>query len=190
MINPPRNTSESVLIGILSLYMGSRGAADRLLIKVVERIDSEKSLNLLTSDEIWNSFRNNWSRSHIETLSSSLQSPFALIEADTSRRNILEFDVEDAVETDDQDYTTLKATARMKEKYEQYEPSFWLPVIAYCLEKATHQSELMSLINNFAFGYVLVCLSSTRESVRRMAVNILLKWDHLSEVIYLAGNPD
>jgi hypothetical protein len=181
MINPTRNSTVSVLAGILGLYTGSVGPADVLLRKVLNRIDEEESLNLISSSETWNAFRNNWSRSHVEAISSSLQSPFALIDSGEIRRNIVEFNPEIHV---DQSIGQEKAedVKNLPILYRTYDPLFWLPVIAFCLEKLGHSSDLTLLVDNFSIGYVLVCLSSKQLVIRKMAASLLLRFEHLSEV--------
>lgn len=180
-INPQRNSNESVLVGILGLYTGSVGPADRLLMEVLNQIDIERSLNILSSSEIWNAFRNNWSRSNLESVSCSLQSPFALIDSGAMQLAILDFNVavgnkeiEMAIdESKNEDIQKLYAT---------YDPSFWLPIIAYCLRQIVHSSELTVLIENSSVGYALVCLSAKQESIRKMAAYVLVNWEHLCGV--------
>jgi hypothetical protein len=186
MINPSGNSSESVLVGILDVYTGSVGLADRLLMHVMQHIDLERSLNVLSSSETWNAFKKNWSRSHIEALVSSLQSPFALIDPDAMRVNVLEFEVDitnSNIEEDICEARPKNLFGGIEDAYRKYDPLFWLPIIAYCLEKVIHPSDLVLLIEVSAIGYVLVCLSSKCNTIRKMAAAVLVKWEHLCEVI-------
>jgi hypothetical protein len=186
MINPSNNSTESALVGVLGLYTGSVGPADRLLLQVMQRIDLERSLNVLSSSETWNAFRRSWSHSHTEAILSSLQSPFALIDPDATRVNVLEFEVdiinsgfvEDVCKERSRNF--FRSTQDM---YRKYDPWFWLPVIAYCLEKVIHPSELVLLIEVSAVGYALVALSSKCKAIQKMAAAVLIKWERLCEVI-------
>jgi hypothetical protein len=63
-----------------------------------------------------------------------------------------------------------------------YDPRFWLPVIGYCLEKVGHSSELLLLIEIYAIGYALVCLSSDMEVTRKMAQSVLVTFESRCQV--------
>ena len=184
MINPRRTSTESVLIGILGLYSGSVGPADRILTEVLVNIDAERSLNLLSSSDTWNSFKSNWSRYHVESISSSLESPFTLI-SDSMRRNTLEFDINTGT-TDIETVIDCSEFPNSLEKilgsYLTYEPQFWLPIVAYCLKKVTHSSELSLLIDNSSIAYSLVCLSAKKTVVREMASYLLADWERKCQV--------
>ena len=191
MINPQRNSNESVLVGILGMYTGSVGLADCLLTEVLIQIDVERSLNILTSSDTWNAFRNNWSRSHVESVSSSLQSPFTLIDSDGMRRNTFEFDIEVGTNKVENlvDISKSQISAdKARNSYAIYDPIFWLPIIAHCLRKVIHSSELTLLIDNSAVGYTLACLSAQQESVRKMAGYVLVTWEHQCEVPLLCNS--
>ena len=185
MINPVRNCNESIVIGILGQYTGSVGPADRLLLSILERIDKEQSLNLISSSETWNAFKNNWSFFHVEAASSSLQSPFSIISPDVTLRNVLEFDPEVSSGPEEEVDGNHSVVDQIHGDYATYDPTFWLPVIAYCLEKVEHPSELTFLVESSAIGYALVCLSSSQETVRRMATSIVSHWRNLCEVLPL-----
>lgn len=166
-----KNSNESVLIGVLSIYSGSRGKADRLLLDVVRAIDETRALNATSSPEIWNAFKNSWSRFEVEAVGSDLDTPFAIIDPAITVRNMVNFDISlDAERSNDVG------------AYQRYDPRFWLPVIAYCLEKVAHQSELGLLIDSSAISYALVCLSSKDEAIRKMGGSILLQWERLCQV--------
>ena len=185
MINPKRNSNESVLVGILGMYTGSVGLADRLLMEVLIRIDVERSLNILSSSDTWNAFRNNWSRSHVESISSSLESPFALIDSDGIRRNTFDFNIDVGTTKLENGMDTSKSQIsadKIPDSYSMYDPTFWLPVISYCLKKAVHSAELALLIDNSAVSYALVCLSAKEENIRKMAGYVLVAWEHQCEV--------
>jgi hypothetical protein len=182
MINPLRNSNESVLVGILGRYNGSLGPADRLLMEVLNRIDAERSLNLLSSQETWIAFRNNWSRSNVESISSSLQSPFTLIDSDAMQRVILDFDVNAGIAEVDTGIDISMNSTEMQRLCATYDPSFWLPIIAYCLKTLAHSSELTLLIENSSIGYALVCLSAHQENIREMATHVLMNWERLCGV--------
>jgi len=180
MINPLRNSNESVLVGILALYSGSIGPADRLLMEVLNRIDTERSLNLLSSPETWTAFKNNWSRSNVESISSSLQSPCALIDSDGMQRVILDFDINAGTAEIDITIDVLNnSTKEMQRLYATYDPSFWLPIIAYCLKTLAYSSDLTLLVENSSVGYALVCLSANQENIREMAAHVLINWERL-----------
>lgn len=186
MINPSGNSSESVLVGVLGLYTGSVGRADRLLLQVMQRIDLERSLNILSSSETWNAFKKSWSRSHIDALLSSLQSPFALVDPDSTRVNVLEYEVNITSSSFEEDVCEERSTNLFSgtgNAYQKYDPWFWFPIIAYCLEKVVHPSELVLLIEVSAIGYAFVGLSSRCKVIRKMAAAVLIKWEHLCEVI-------
>lgn len=185
MINPKRNSNESVLVSILGMHSGSVGPADRLLTEILIRIDVERSLNILSSPDTWNAFRNNWSRFHVEGISSSLESPFALIDLDGMRQNTLNFNIEVGTTKVESGIDTSKfqiLPEKILGSYTIYDPTFWLPVISYCLKKVVHSSELTLLIDNSAVPYALVCLSAKEESIRRMAGHVLVNWEHECEV--------
>jgi hypothetical protein len=175
-IDPLKACTESIVIGILGLYAGSVGPGDRVLLDVMERIDEVSGLNLLSSPETWNAFRNRWSRSHVEVVSSSLSSPFSLIDANTTKSNAADFKV--VLNAKDVPADQLSSF------YQIYDPKFWLPIIAYCLDKVTHSSEVLLLIENYAIGYTLVCLSSQDENIRKMAGSLLVTFEGLAEVSY------
>ena len=185
MINPKRNSTESVLVGILGMHTGSVGPADRLLTEMLIRIDVERSLNILSSSDTWNAFRNNWSRFHVESFSSSLESPFALIDLDGMRQNTLDFNIEVGTTKVENGIDTSKLQIlpdKIRDLYAMYDPTFWLPVISYCLRKVVHSSELTLLIDNSAVSYALVCLSAKEERIRKMAGHVLVTWEHECEV--------
>jgi hypothetical protein len=183
MINPERNSNESILVGILGMHTGSVGPADRLLTEVLIQIDVERSLNILSSSNTWNAFRNNWSRSHLESISSSLESPFALIDSDGMRGNTLDFNIEATKVENGIDTSKFQISAdNVRDSYAMYDPTFWLPVIAYCLRKVVHSSQLILLIDNSAVGYALACLSAKQETIRKIAGYILVSWERQCEV--------
>jgi hypothetical protein len=175
-INPRRNSTESVLVGVLGRYRASTASSDIFLRRVLRQIDSERSLNILSSAESWNAFKANWSESYVEALSTSLQSPFALIDSDTMRQNIISFDVFIGV-----DQAAPKISPTLADET-RIDPSFWLPIIAYSLDKASHSAEITVLIERSAIGYALVCLSSESSSIRRMASFVLTRWESLCVV--------
>jgi hypothetical protein len=183
MINPQRSSNESVLAGILGLYTGLVRFSDRLLMAVLYRIDLERSINILSSPETWNAFRNNWSRSHVKSISSSLESPFTLIDSDAMQQAILDFYV-DVGNTEVQIPIEHSKTSvlEMHNSCDTFDPLFWLPIIVYSLEKTSHSSEMTMMIENSSIGYALVCLSAKQESIRKMAAYLLVKWQHLCEV--------
>lgn len=181
MINPQRNSTESVLTGLLGLYAASLGRSDLWLRIVMEHIDRESSVNIVTSSGTWNAFRNNWSKKHVEAISSTLESPFNLIDADETKRSILEFDTETPLIHNLEHDKELEPGV-LALRYRSYDPSFWLPVIAYCLESVRHASDLTGLVDNFSIGYAFVCLSSKDPDVRKMAISILHRFEHLPEV--------
>jgi hypothetical protein len=181
MMNPLRNSTESVLIGILGHYTASVRPADSLLRDVLRRIDSERSLNVLSSAETWNAFKASWSQSHVEAIASSLQSPFAMIDSDSMQHNVLHLQVS-LYTSNANDEMSLVNPAGIQLDDRLLDPFFWLPIIAYCLDKTTHSSELTFLIENSAIGYALVCLSSNDLTIRRMAAFILVSWEHLCQV--------
>jgi hypothetical protein len=172
------------MIGLLGLYTSSIGPADLLLFDTLAQIDRESSLNVTASTEIWNAFRNNWSRRYVETVSSTLESPFSIIDADITRKNVFLFrptiPKADPIHLTSRDVET--SVDEQQTDYDTYDPRFWLPIIAYCLKKVTHSSELTQLIESSAIGYAFVCLSSTSLEIRKMASSILLEWEHLCEV--------
>jgi hypothetical protein len=169
-----KNSNQSVLVGILGLYTGSKGQTDCILLDVMRRIDETSSMNITSSYETWGAFRSGISRVNVEAISSSLESPFPVIDTDRMRNDIALFDVSpDSAEPVTLDEAEILTTS--------YDPKFWLPVIAYCLEKATHSSEITLLIGNYSIGYALACLSSKSETVRKMASSILLRWEELSQ---------
>ena len=177
-IDPITNSSESVVIGILNLYTGSRSPADRLLLSVLQSIDKERSLSLISSSETWNAFRNSWSHFHVDAISSSLQAPIVLIDTHLTRMNTFNFNtVEDGL-------STLVAVDGHQAASHTYDPNFWLPVIGYCLEKVAHSSELLLLVEIYAIGYTIVCLSSEQEVTRKMAASVLVTFDNLCQVQY------
>ena len=185
MINPMRNSNESVLVGILGMHTGSVGPADRLLTELLIRIDVERSLNILSSSDTWNAFRNNWSRSHVESISSSLESPFTLIDSDGMRRNTFDFNIEVDTTKIENGIDTSKfqiSVDKILHSYTMYDPTFWLPVISYCLRKVVHSSELTLLIDNSAVSYALACLSAKQENIRKMAGYVLVTWERQCEV--------
>lgn len=180
-MNPGRNSTESVLIGILGRYSGSVRRADSLLWDVLRHIDCERSLNVLSSTETWNAFRISWSRSHLEAIASSLQSPFALIDSESMQHSVLHLQVSVDVSKARDKISLINATgAQLDDRL--LDPLFWLPIIAYCLDKTGHSSELTLLIENSAIGFALVCLSSNDLTIRRMAGFILVTWEHLCQV--------
>jgi len=189
MMNPSRNSTESVLIGILSRYTASVQPADSLLRDVLRRIDSERSLNVLSSTETWNAFRASWSRSHLEAIASSLQSPFALIDSDSMQHNVLHLQVPVDISKAGDKISLVHATGTQPDNG-LVDPLFWLPIIAYCLDKTTHSSELTLLIENSAIGFALVCLSLNDLTIRRMAGFILVTWEHLCQVSTFSIVPD
>jgi hypothetical protein len=169
-----KNSNQSVLVGILGLYTGSRGQVDQILLDVMHQIDETRRINVISSPETWATFRAGMSRFNVEAISSSLESPFTVIELDTMRKNSVEFDVwED---------NTVDASFEGAERLNaSYDPHFWLPIIAYCFEKATHSSQVTLFMQNYSIGYALVCLSSMHETVRKMATSILIHWEELSQ---------
>ena len=177
MMDPSRNSTESVLVGVLGHYTASSRRSDSLLREILERIDSERSLNILSSAETWNAFRANWSRSHLEALASSMESPFALIDSESMHYNIIHFQVAGDIAIDN-GKVSAENVERVRLDDRLLDPLFWLPIIAYSLEKATHASELTLLIENSAIGYALVCLSSTELTIRKMAGFILATWEN------------
>src|SRR5947207_8925714 len=80
MMDVVKSSNQSVLVGILGIYGGSRGRADRILLDVVRQIDENRRLNVTTSSETWNAFRYSLSRSNVEAVSSTLESPFSVLD--------------------------------------------------------------------------------------------------------------
>ena len=174
-MNIVKNSNESVLVGVLRLYRGCRGKDDRLLLDVMRHIDETRSLTIFSSSETWNAFKTNLPRVNIEPNSSSLLSPFSIMDPNITRNNIAAFDVS-VPETEE---TAIEYLQKMDTTYD---PNFWLPIIAYCLEKVTHSSDIVLLIENSSIGYALVCLSSMDEMIRKMASTVLIRWEELSQV--------
>src|ERR1700733_5143768 len=81
----------SVLTGLLSLYTGSIGLADQLIFDIISHIDKDGHLNIVSSPEIWNAFKYNWSRRYVETVSSTPEFPFAIIDAEVTRKSVFLF---------------------------------------------------------------------------------------------------
>jgi len=181
LIDPSRNSSESTLVGILRMFNGSIGPADQLLMKILVRLGADQ-LNIISSAETWNAFRSVWSIYHTEAIASSLDSPFALVDTEDTKRNVWEFQLESSLTG------KLDELEDLRIAYRTYDPLFWLPIIAYCLQTVTHPSRLTVMIENYAIGYALVCLSSEREEVRKMAGSILVRWENMSEVFHFSGN--
>jgi len=186
MMDPPRNSTHSVLVGVLGHYAASCRRADVLLREVLGRIDSERSLNILSSAETWNAFRTSWSRSHVKALASSLELPFALIDSESMQYNILHFPLSGDVGKRS-DYITAVNARGIQLDDRLLDPIFWLPIIAYSLEKTTHTSELTLLIEISAIGYALVCLSSSDLTIRTMASFILGIWENSCQVNHVAA---
>jgi len=178
-MNPRRNSNPSVLIGVLGLYDGSTSPTDKQLMEIMESMDDQRALNLFTSSEIWNAFRNRWSHSHVESLSSTLENPFPLIDPDEMRQNLLPFGTRNR-----RDESKVPEGSASSESGLEFpmDPKFWLSVIAYCIEKCKHFSELTILLENSSVGYTFMCLSSENEQVRKMARSILVKWELQCEV--------
>jgi hypothetical protein len=166
------NSNESVLIGLLNVYTGSAGQADRTLLDVLKKIDDVRALNILSSQDTWCAFRNTRSQFGIEAVDSTLTSPFPLIDRETTYQNLKQFSVDLSSESLKDD----------RHSYERYDPEFWLPLIGYCLEKATRQADLSLLIDTWSIGYVLICLSSKDYGIRKMAGSILVRWEDLCHV--------
>ena len=178
-LNPPRNSNLSVLIGVLGQYEGSTSLADLRMMEIMKSIDQHRSLNLISSSETWNAFRNRWSRSHVESLSSSLENPFPLIDSQDMHHAVLHFRANER--KSGQNVRMNSISSGSEPKY-LIDPEFWLPVIAYCLKKCRHTSDLTVLLENNSIGFTFACLSSENEKVQRMAGSILVKWERLCEV--------
>jgi len=178
-LNPPRNSNLSVLIGVLGIYEGSTSPADLCIIEIIKSIDEHRSLNLIFSSETWNAFRNRWSRSHIESLSSSIENPSPLIDSEVMHRTIFNFRTNERKSGQN---IQMRGLSSGSEPKSLIDPEFWLPVIAYCLKKCRHSSDLTVLLENNSIGFAFACLSSENEKVRRMAGSILLNWERLCEV--------
>jgi hypothetical protein len=176
-MNPGRNSTPSILIGVLGLYHGSTSAADLALMDILKSIDKHRCLNLLSSSETWNAFRSNRSRSHVESLSSSLDNPFPLIDSDEMNQSILYFKTDECKGGRNVRRDAISSGSERK----SLDPEFWLSVVSYCLEKCRNSSELTVLLENSAIGFTFVCLSSENEEVRKTAGSILLKWERLCE---------
>ena len=170
-----KNSNESVLIGILNMYTASAGLADRILLDIMRKVDQIRALNVLSSLETWNAFKNSWSRYEVEAVGSTLSTPFSVIGAETTSQNILAFDISFHYGGNDSDDSIA---------YARYDPRFWLPIIGYCLEKTSHQTNIMLLIDSSAIGYALVCLSSKNEEIRHMASSLVIRWEHLCQVSF------
>jgi hypothetical protein len=181
LINPRRNCNESVLLGLLGIYKGTLGRADLWLRHVLEYIDEETSLNITSSSNTWNAFRTNWSRAHVEAVSSSLESPFSLIDSEITKQSVLDFDTEPIALPDGGNGGLLGSDSESLRR-RSYDPFFWLPVIAYCLERVKHASDLTILVENLSIGYAFVCLSSKDHKIRKMAASILNRFECLPEV--------
>jgi hypothetical protein len=175
----------SVLTGLLSLYTGSIGLADLLIFDIISHIDKDSIFNIVSSPEIWNAFKNNWSRRYVETVSSTPESPFAIIDADVTRKNVFLF------RTPARKHDSIQAWLfgdvepdlnQLQIEYETYDANFWLSMIAYCLTKVTHSSELTQLVESSAIGYAFVSLSSKKPEIQKPAARILLEWERLCEV--------
>lgn len=184
IMDPSRNSTESVLIGVLGHYTASCRHADFLLRQILERIDSERSLNILSSAETWNAFRVSWFRSHVEALASSLETPFALIDSESMQYNILHFQVSGDVGMRRDEIAAVNAGSIQPDD-RQLDPIFWLPIIAYSFEKTLHPSDLTLLIESSAIGYALVCLSSRDLRIRTMASFILATWENACQVSHI-----
>jgi len=167
------NSNESVLIGILGMYTGSVGRADRILLDVMKTIDNVRALNILSSNETWNAFKDTWSQFEVEAVGSTLSSPFALIDTEITSRNVINFDV---------GRETKEGSEQDQKAYERYDPEFWLPIVGYCLDKASHQSDLTLLIDTSAIEYALVCMSSKNEEIRQMSGSVLVRWERSCQV--------
>jgi len=177
--NPPRNSNLSVLIGVLGIYESSTSPADFRMMEIMKSIDEHRSLNLISSSETWNAFRNRWSRSHIESLSSSLENPFPLIDSEDMHHTIFNFRTNERTSGQNVRMNSISSGSEPKSLID---PEFWLPVIAYCLTKCRHTSDLTVLLENNSIGFAFACLSSENEKVRRMAGSILLSWERLCDV--------
>lgn len=173
--DPVKNRSESVVTGILNLYTGSRSSADRLLLSVLQHADKESSLSLVSSSETWNAFKNSWSRFHVDAISSTLQSPIVIIDSQITRMNVYGFITAEVANSEE-------SLSKDQVACNLYDPRFWLPVIGYCLEKVGHSSELLLLIEIYAIGYALVCLSSDMEATRKMAQSVLVTFESRCQV--------
>jgi hypothetical protein len=173
--DPIKNRSESVVTGILNLYTGSRSSADRLLLSVLQHADKESSLSLISSSETWNAFKNSWSRFHVDAISSTLQSPIVIIDSQITRMNVYGFKTAEVANSEE-------SLSKDQVASNLYDPSFWLPIIGYCLEKVGHSSELLLLIEIYAIGYALVCLSSDMEVTRKMAQSVLVTFESRCQV--------
>jgi len=177
-----KNSNESILRGILELYTGSRHPADRTLLDVMGAIEKGSSLNITSTSIIWNAFRKGWSLRYVDAISSSPESPAGLIIKEYMVYNILNFDCRDDTAPVDAGQTQTFTLDEQRRNLGLSDPRFWLPVIAYCVESVAHSADLTVLIENYAIGYALVCLSSDSENTRKMASSILLTWDHLCGV--------
>jgi hypothetical protein len=174
-IDPVKNRSESVVIGILNFYTGSRSSADRLLLSVLQHADKESILSVISSSETWNAFKNSWSRFHVDAISSTLQSPVVIIDSHITRMNIYGFKTAEIAKSEE-------LLSKDQVGSNLYDPNFWLPVIGYCLEKVAHSSELLLLIEIYAIGYAIVCLSSDMEVTRKMAQSVLVTFESRCQV--------
>jgi hypothetical protein len=180
LIDSRKNSNESILRGILELYTGSRHLADRVLLDVMGTIERQCSLNMTSTSMAWNAFRKGWSLRYVDAISSSPESPSGIIIKEYMINNILNFDSRDetALSNPDQSWTLDE----QRHKLSSSDPCFWLPLVAYCLELVAHSADLTVLIENYAIGYAITCLSSESETTRKMAASILLSWDHLCGV--------
>lgn len=180
LIDSQKNSNESVLRGVLELYTGSRHPADCILFDIMRTIEGVSSLNISSNSNSWNAFRKVWSVRYVDAISSSPESPSGLIIKDYMLANILNFDCHDEISHKDEGLEKLDEQMR---KVTSADPRFWLPIIAYCLQLVTHSADLTVLIENYAIGYAIACLSSESEPTRKMACSILLTCDHLCGVL-------
>jgi hypothetical protein len=176
-----KNSNESVLSGVLELYTSSRDPADSKLFDVICSIEAKCKLSVTSTSNLWKAFRKGWSARYPEAISSSIETPSALIIREYMVYNTLNFDCRaEAGHTEiDQTHTWWLEN---KSSLKLGDPRFWLPLIAYCLHCVSHSADLAVLIENYAIGYTIACLSSESETIRKMACFILLSWLRLCEV--------
>ena len=180
-----KNSNESVLSGVLELYTGSKDPADSILFDVINSIETKCSLNVTSTSNLWKAFRKGWSFRYPDAISSSIETPSALIIREYMVYNTLNFDCRAESGHIENDQTHTWSVEKNKSSLKSGDPRFWLPLVAYCLQRVSHSADLTVLIENYAIGYTIACLSSESDTTRKMACFILLSWARLCGVITL-----
>ncbi|OLL26710.1 hypothetical protein NEOLI_000341 [Neolecta irregularis DAH-3] len=158
-ISPKSNATVSTLEGLLQLYNGSIDEADTSILAMIVDIESirgesvaisHKPFDVKSSTAIFDSKR---------ILKSIYNFP---IEVDRSQLNLSDIM---ASRTELLQETELKASI--------YDPVLLLSMIAMFLKQHEPNQDFRKLIESNAFGYILICLSSTEKNILKMAYNIL-----------------